>query len=958
MLGALLLVTQTYWRMNLPINKYRAKLKINTGQQVQDIVDLNSITRELDKSIEKEKPDSYQLPLTIAEGVTRIFAANKNDLDRQIVNESFIRRKEEAQNEIVNWSGLSSIERLKRIENPEKYMKIHMDNLKTDIKDLPQYLQNDAVLRFQGFYGQNLLSAKKALYKEKTKALEDQLTLMESDLQSTAANNPEEAKTRKEELLALFANGQLYNGRANNAIIKGTIDYHKNADNYAGLTLLKNDKNLPPKARVYATKAINGIKEKSENNFDKQISSLNTVEDIFKLPELAVKTGDNTRKQLVTNLLDAFGNSFAPGKKTFNPEDIKKVRNIGQKLGYDETKISELIQNASERRFANSADLFERFTGKSFNDLSLKSKDQLGLGLFKESDLHEAASLIGKNPENADQIIKKLAYDNGLASRPATAWENTLQFMENNTPESNKKEYGLISIFRATKLAGYESNLTDEQLASIALQHDIPSYDKYDIDDSFKLKYGENYIDVLRAIETETAYNMFIKPGAEHSPKDEDFKDDFIEEVNKKTEGPGFFSRTIDYFLPDKPAQISKKVYDELTPRQRYFAKKTFADVENLTIQDYDNYDEESQELLNAEEAIKFSYKERDGAHGVYVKIGDEGVPVALKDKQGNKIKFSTEDAINGNTPSADKRTKLGHVWGLADSSVLKLYNTFLKDKKIKSAQDKRFVLKPFKINEYSKSLTFQEGSKTYNIKRATGETETVTLKTLIKENLRNNGLPEQFSSTIALQLMLESGRLGRSVKNFNPKVAKEVKLKSGKKVKIIGYAQMTLDKAKRFAEQGIDVTTVPGSVQAMVLHMKELMAQGWGKLSEAQKDNPKVIKALYSYALKNYNGTGYDAYKTLIKGFDRKGSTGSLENIDYVTQILGPISGLSESELTGEGKKLTFDRVQDIKMKQERAAGDAQGLAELGYDISGTTDFFKRGDTMQLRRTLDAFLK
>ena len=930
----------------------KSKLKMATeqrkSQNVSEIANLESITRGIEQEIDKEKPDSHTTPLIIAEGLTKIFAAHQNDLHRAVTNQSFIDRKAEAQKEVANWSSLPLTKRIEKLDNATKYGDSIIAKLEKDLKGVPAYLRRDAILRFQSFYGQDLINVKKALHKEQAKILEAQIKLADDSIAATTRQNPDKAPTAISEALNLFSVrkdkqkklAERFTKTAQLNAVRHIID----KGNAAELKAVAADKGVSQEARNEAKKNINAVESKSISDFDAAIKNPKTVEGLMSLSDKAINTGDVARKNLVVSLLNGIGNSYVAGASSLAPESIAEIRSKGKKLGYDETIISDIIQNATDLRFAHGGDLYERFTGKDFYMLSPLSRTKLGTNLIKSSDLHEVAAQIFKNPDNADELVKNLAWKAGTINKPGATWDQVLTFMTNNTNKTDHRSHNMISNIRSRRLAGYEGVLTIEQSLSVAANNDIPK-GTFDVDEELLAqRYGANRDDVIDSIKTEVYYDMILKPGASHTLKDEDFKEAFYDEVSARAGDPRGWSEQIVDFFRGRSVQVPREVFYEWTEKQKASFRRA-ADGEI----DTNNLDKKSQLLLEQSGAYTFLSRDKEGNLQAFAALDDENQTVSpLKTPAGTYLKASPEAIANG---------ELDKVSEDMNNALNSLKAELIKTAPLGSGRDTSITRTNITSDIKAEDATTRALTEKYQ--RASGEYDTV--KNMITQQLAISGLPAAFATPMAMQLILESGRLGKSLKNFDPKAVRTITLSTGRKVKITGYAQMTVDKAERFKRMGIDISTVSGSVKALIIHMKELMAQGLSKFEPKELKNKNALRGLYMYALKNYNGSGFDGAGTLRRGINKESSLAapgskrrsSLETNDYVSYIMGNLVDVSPSEMLGDSP-LTKQRLKSIARKMGESLGDFNALKNLGFDYEGSRKYFKGGLNARFIKSLE----
>ena len=207
--------------------------------------------------------------------------------------------------------------------------------------------------------------------------------------------------------------------------------------------------------------------------------------------------------------------------------------------------------------------------------------------------------------------------------------------------------------------------------------------------------------------------------------------------------------------------------------------------------------------------------------------------------------------------------------------------------------------------------------------------------------NLRYHYFP-QLSPLIVAQLLLESRHLTRSE-------VKTIINDSGRRVSVGGYAQMDKRLRAKYLKLGMDVFTIDGSLNAMSHYMMKLCKDVWDQLTE--EDRKRItVKQLWVNALKRYNGTGYSTYRTIRRTLDNLGSSGSLENRDYVVTVLGGFVALTPSELRGinsSGTIRDFGKVEDTKedalVRLGRIAGIQIALKSAGFCIEETAMFLDR---------------
>ena len=199
--------------------------------------------------------------------------------------------------------------------------------------------------------------------------------------------------------------------------------------------------------------------------------------------------------------------------------------------------------------------------------------------------------------------------------------------------------------------------------------------------------------------------------------------------------------------------------------------------------------------------------------------------------------------------------------------------------------------------------------------------------------------MPHELSPIIAAQLLYES-------KHLTHKGERKVENDSGKTVSIAGYTQMSPSLRLKYKKMGKSVYKVEDSVFIMSHYMMYLAKQVWDQLSQEDKERI-TVKQLWVNALKRYNGTGYSSYRTIYRSLQNRGSSGSLENRDYIVTIIGGFHKLTPSEIRGEtykGKIRPWGEEEDTKhdttFRFQRIEGIIQALRSADFCVDGTTLF------------------
>ena len=828
------------------IQKQSIKLK---QESLQD--DLSTIQRDLGvkktvdfltRSIEEENRDKINttdLAAAAVGGVAQTLAIYDREVDTRIAQEKFIARKNEIDNTFLGWSSLELKEASEHLNKSGDLLKQHLSGIESDLKDMPGYLRQKATDNIKAYFGKSYFNAKKAMFKRSAKASKAERKLIYDTIVAQAATTPEKALEFIKDALPLMPGGTLEGNKemlaraGQEGVLQNLIDNN----NFTALNEAGADKTLSPELKKEAAQGAKEVNKRLPGLMDNLISNGKTIKDHEKLEKLSANSSNSHYQAVPILVKDAIFNSFVSGSRVIDKGDEANLRRALAKVGTSEEDQSKFINNLSHLRQTQGAEIWEVAYQKDYyTSLSLRSRSRLGLPAIKHTDKIFAGNKIIQDPTKANSIARALAEKAGVDNIPK-AKRMIFDSVYANLPKGDNVSRDIIDILRADGFTQMDIPLNLEQLVHTARNHKIP-VSRAGSNDQFLASTGHFGQSARRTAEI-AVYTGMVTEGKEVTT-DADFKDEFKKRVETMTKPEGGFWDFLNFGGLAKPDMISHQEWDSMAKDNQRDLIRVIADFGNDSGWTVDNLDGLSWAAVQSDGADVIP-RLVDGRIGAYVRTAD-GQSIPLTSRHGDHISVSIEDAEYGINISPDGRTQYTHNWGLAEDSVLKLQQLF----------GRKHISGSFVVDSNMRVQTQEAARELIKIPRKNGEVDEISLNAAANEALLRAGLPEHLAPILAMQMMKESGRWGRAGSKADIKGIKEgrmVKLASGKEVKVIGWAQVTEDKAISFAKQGIDVTTKHGSMLAMAHHMRELLAQGY-------KLNPKASnRALLTYALKNYNG-------------------------------------------------------------------------------------------------------